>query len=167
MIPTFRTERLIVRPRTLADTNACLLMDAEPVVTRFVKGPWRDPAAHRAFVESRTQGPYPPGLGYWTVTPPSEPETFLGWILLIPLDAIGPEVEIGWRFNLAAWGYGYATEAALPVLDHGLKRLGLKQIVADIDRENRASIRVALKLGLRPSTVLDSGLERYTIGPAV
>ena len=32
-------------------------MDQEPEVTRFVRGPWSDPLAHRAFVEERKRGP--------------------------------------------------------------------------------------------------------------
>jgi hypothetical protein len=77
---------------------ACLAMDRDPEVTRFVDGPWSDPAVHRAFVEARTRGPYPAGLGYWAVLR-RESGGFLGWVLLIPLDARGPEVEIGWRIR--------------------------------------------------------------------
>jgi RimJ/RimL family protein N-acetyltransferase len=67
MQPTFETSRLLIRPRTLADTEDCVAMDCEPGVTRFVSGPWSDPPAPRAFVEQRTRGPYPEGLGYWTM----------------------------------------------------------------------------------------------------
>jgi RimJ/RimL family protein N-acetyltransferase len=147
-LPRFTTERLLLRQRALADTAACFAMDREPEVTRFIDGPWSDPVAHRAFIETRTRGPYAEGLGYWTILRRAD-ETFLGWVLLIPRDAEGPEIEIGWRLNRAAWGHGYATEAARPVLDHGLATLGLAEIVADIDMENRASIRVAEKLGMR------------------
>jgi RimJ/RimL family protein N-acetyltransferase len=67
------------------------------------------------------------------------------------LDLHGPEIEIGWRLVRAAWGRGYATEAARPVLDHALETLGLGEVIADIDPENAASARVALKLGFRPT----------------
>jgi hypothetical protein len=42
-------------------------MDSDPEVRRFVAGPWSDPQAHRAFIEARTRGPYPEGMGYWAV----------------------------------------------------------------------------------------------------
>jgi RimJ/RimL family protein N-acetyltransferase len=158
MQPLFETPRLVLRPRTLADTEACLAMDRDPEVTRFVSGPWTDPAAHRAFVERRTLGPYPPGLGYWTVLRRGDGE-FLGWILLIPEDAQGPEVEIGWRLVRAAWGRGYATEAAAPVLRHAFAGLGLEAVVAEIDPANTASIRVAEKLGLRR----EDGARRHVL----
>ncbi|WP_135466721.1 GNAT family N-acetyltransferase [Crenalkalicoccus roseus] len=147
--PCFATPRLRLRPRRLADTEACLAMDREPGVTRFVDGPWKDPAGHRAFIEARTLGPWPPGLGYWSVLDAAA-GGFLGWVLLIPEDGEGPEIEIGWRLRPAAWGRGIATEAAAPVLRHGFVALGLPRIVAGIHAENAASLRVAAKLGLRP-----------------
>ena len=143
-LPTFHTPRLVLRPRGMADLEACLAMDRDPLVTRFIEGPWSDPVAHRAFVEDRIRLVYPPGMGYWSILAPA----FIGWILLTPLDLHGPEIEIGWRLVRAAWGHGYATEAARPVLDHALRDLGLPRVVADIDPCNVASIGVARKLGL-------------------
>jgi RimJ/RimL family protein N-acetyltransferase len=63
----------------------------------------------------------------------------------------GPEIEIGWRLIRRAWGRGYATEAARPVLHHALGTLRLPQVIADIDPENTASVGVARKLGFRPA----------------
>jgi RimJ/RimL family protein N-acetyltransferase len=146
-LPTFATMRLTLRPRTMADLDACVLMDRDPLVTRFIRGPWMDSVAHRAFVEDRIGRAYPDGMGYWSIFAQSG---FIGWILLIPQDLVGPEIEIGWRLVRAAWGQGYATEAARPVLGHALRTLGLTRIVADIDENNTPSIGVARKLGLTP-----------------
>ncbi|OWJ60875.1 GNAT family N-acetyltransferase [Inquilinus limosus] len=132
----------------MAELEDCLAMDRDPEVTRYVAGPWTDPAAHRRFVEARISTAYPKGLGYWTVRGRTPEAPFLGWVLLIPLDGEGPEVEIGWRFNRTAWGRGYATEAAAPVLAHARDMLGIA-VVADIDPDNVASMRVAEKIGLR------------------
>ncbi len=116
MLPILETSRLLLRPRTLADTGACLAMDGDPAVVRYVAGPWSDPLAHRAFVEARTVGPYPPGLGYWVVGRRGEAGSFLGWVLLIPADGTRPEIEIGWRLLRSEWGRGFATEAARAVV---------------------------------------------------
>jgi RimJ/RimL family protein N-acetyltransferase len=160
--PTFTTARLIVRPRTLADTDALMAMDHDPEVTRFIPGPWADPVAHRAFTEHRTLGPYPAGMGYWSVCAKVQPDVLLGWVSLIPWETIGPRIEAGWRFRRAAWSQGYASEAAAPVVRHGLFALGLSQVIADIDPENLASIRVAEKLGFGPT---DLRLKpHYTVG---
>jgi RimJ/RimL family protein N-acetyltransferase len=121
-------------------------MDRDPLVTRFIDGPWSDPVAHRAFVEDRMRHAYPAGMGYWSILAPA----FIGWILLTPLDLLGPEVEIGWRLVRSAWGQGYATEAAQPILNHALQVLHLPRVIADIDPANAASASVACKLGFVP-----------------
>jgi RimJ/RimL family protein N-acetyltransferase len=165
MQPTFKTDRLVLCPRTLADTEACLAMDRDSEVTRFVSGPWSDPAAHKAFIEARTLGPYAPGLGYWTICRRDDPGSFVGWTLLIPNGAIGPEIEIGWRLRREAWGQGLAVEAARPVLRHAFVTLKLPEVVAEIDSANTASLRVAEKLGLRLAGTVrhqDRSALRYT-----
>ncbi|NYH16782.1 GNAT family N-acetyltransferase [Paraburkholderia bryophila] len=165
-MPVFETQRLILLPRTLADTNDCLAMDSDPEVTRFVVGPWGDRLKHRAFVESRTLGDYPAGMGYWTVRSRADPTDFLGWVLLIPTDTSGPEIEIGWRLPRKAWGSGIATEAARTVLQHAFATLDVPEVVAEIDARNFGSMRVAEKLGLirREEVVHEGKLRiRYTV----
>jgi RimJ/RimL family protein N-acetyltransferase len=153
-LPTFTTPRLTLRSRTLADLEACLAMDRDPLVTKFIHGPWTDPIAHRAFVEARIRHVYPAGMGYWSILASTG---FVGWILLTPLDLHGQEIEIGWRLIRAAWGEGFATEAARPVLDHALHTLGLPRVIADIDPNNTASIGVARKLGFAPAGTVPYG----------
>jgi RimJ/RimL family protein N-acetyltransferase len=102
-----------------------MAMDGHPEVIRFVSGPWSDPIAHRAFVEQRTRGPYPSGLGYWVVCQGGEPLSFLGWVLLIPADGTRREIEIGWLLLQTEWRQGFATEAATPVLWHAFVTLEL------------------------------------------
>jgi len=150
MLPIFANERLILRPRTMRDLAASIAVDDDPLVIRFIEVPWSDAASHTAFVMARIAHRYPPGLGYWSVFEGGDRPAFLGWILLTPLDLVGPEIEIGWRLTRAAWGKGYGTEAAAPVLRHGFETVGLDRVIADIDRANSASRRVAEKLGLRP-----------------
>lgn len=165
-LPNFETERLILLPRTMADLDDCIAMDRDPEVTRFIPGPWQDAVAHRAFVKGRIETDFGDGLGYWSIRAKDDPKQFLGWILLIPADAIGPDIEIGWRLNRLAWGKGYATEAATPVLAHAFRTLELDRVIADIAPGNEASVRVAQKLGLsqpRRTTYRDEPLASYSI----
>ncbi|SDI19630.1 Protein N-acetyltransferase, RimJ/RimL family [Paraburkholderia phenazinium] len=148
-LPTFDTARLLLRPRSMAEFDGCLAMDRDPQVTQYVAGPWHDPQAHERFLSERIQRPFEPGFGYWSIFVKDAPATFLGWILLIPVDGVGPEIEIGWRLNRTAWGRGYATEAATPIVEHAFRDMRLQQIVAGIHPENIGSIRVAEKLGLK------------------
>ncbi len=153
----FETERLSLRPRVLSDTDSCLEMDRDPEVIRFVSGPWSDPSAHRTFIEKRTLGPWPPGMGYWTIRLREDAATFVGWTLLIPTDAVGPEIEIGWRLRKQFWGRGFATEAARAILTHAIKTLRLSEIVAEIVPENAASRNVAEKIGLKQRGAVQRG----------
>ena len=148
MLPTLETARLIVRPRTLEDLGDCIAMDRDPEVTKYIPGPWRNPERHEHFVRARMAAAYPPGLGYWSLFARDAPDDFLGWVLLIPYDGEGPEIEIGWRLVRRAWGRGYAAEAAHAVAHHGFETAGLARIVADIDPGNAGSIRVAEKIGM-------------------
>jgi len=123
-------------------------MDRDPEVTKFIPGPWADPERHEAFVRERIEADFGPGLGYWSVFEREHSDRFLGWVFLIPYDGVGPDIEIGWRFVREAWGKGYATEAAKPVLEHAFQTVGLHRVVADIDPRNDGSIRVATKIGM-------------------
>lgn len=148
-MPGFETSRLLLRPRMMADFEACLSMDRDREVTKFIPGPWNDPQKHEAFLTERIEQSFGMGLGYWSVFPRQQPDRFAGWILLIPYDGAGPEIEIGWRLNRSAWGKGFATEAARPVVEHAFRTLGLDRIVADIDPDNLSSSRVAEKIGMK------------------
>lgn len=163
-VPVLTTERLRLRPRMQADLDACFAMDREPGTLDWIDWPeaagsWGDEAAHRAFIRDRIDGPYPPGMGYWVMEPGDGPAAFLGWILLIPEDARGPEIEIGWRVPTAHRGRGYAGEGGAAVLAHGLQTLRLPRVIADIHPRNAGSRRVAGKIGLR-DTGPTPGAER-------
>ena len=139
-LPAFRTLRLTVRPRTIDDLKACMAMDHDPQVTRFLPSLWTDPVAHRAFVEAHApRVPYRHGL---LVRYGGRRSSLAGFCLLL-LDLHASEIEIGWRFVRAAWGRGFATEAARPELDHALNILGLAQVIADIDPANMAWANLA------------------------
>jgi len=59
--------------------------------------------------------------------------TFIGFVgLAVPKfeASFTPCVEIGWRLARSAWGHGYASEAAMAVLDHGFNTLMLNEIVS-------------------------------------
>ena len=60
----------------------------------------------------------------------------------------GPDIELGYTLARAAWGRGYATEAARAVLRWGFAGLRLHRIVAVADPANAASLHVLEKLGM-------------------
>lgn len=163
MQPEFETERLLLRPRTMVDFQDCIEMDRDPEVTRFIPGPWNDPAKHEIFLTERIEHDFGGGLGYWSIFPKARPDHFVGWILLIPEDGAESEVEIGWRLNRAAWGNGYAPEAADLIVNHAFRTLALNRIVADIAPGNTSSMRVAAKIGMKPDAELSSVNSSYYV----
>jgi ribosomal-protein-alanine N-acetyltransferase len=60
----------------------------------------------------------------------------------------GPDVELTYTLARAAWGRGYATEAASAVLLWGFAGLRLPRIVAVAYADNAASLRVLKKSGM-------------------
>jgi ribosomal-protein-alanine N-acetyltransferase len=57
--------------------------------------------------------------------------------------------EIGWVFNSAYHGQGYATEAARAMMRYGFDVLKIHRLIATCQPENPASYRVMEKLGMR------------------
>jgi RimJ/RimL family protein N-acetyltransferase len=149
VLSSFETNRLLIRPRSMVDFEVCLAMDRDPEVTKYIPGPWHDPEQHERFLTERIQKSFGAGLGYWSIFPKRQLDKFLGWILLMPYDGMGPEIEIGWRLSRLAWGKGYATEAARPIVEHAFETVRLSRIVADIDHRDTLSMRVSEKIGLK------------------
>ena len=58
------------------------------------------------------------------------------------------EAEVGWRLAAAAWGRGYAPEAALATLEFGYLVCGLSEIVSFTSTVNGRSRRVMEKIGM-------------------
>jgi RimJ/RimL family protein N-acetyltransferase len=67
-------------------------------------------------------------------------------------------VELAYALAPDVWGRGYATEAASACVRAGFDELGLDRILADVDPENSASIRVLQKAGFRPAGEQDGEL---------
>jgi RimJ/RimL family protein N-acetyltransferase len=143
------TKRLRLRARTMADLDACVAMDLDPEVHRFIFGDRPpDPGEYRARLHARIASGWPSEGGVWVVEWRHAPG-FLGWCGLFPLENAGP-IEIGYRYVRGAWGQGIATEAGRAMLDHGFRAFGFDPIVAVTHPANRTSQRVLVKLGLGP-----------------
>lgn len=153
------TRRLRLRPRTVADLDACLEMDLDPMVGRYLYPLGRPTRGERREALTRqTAGDWPAVGGVWVVEWRVKPD-FLGWCGLFPLEDSGL-VEIGYRFVPSTWGQGVATEAAERVLAFGFDDLRLDPIVAVTHRENVASQKVLEKIGLKsPGRRFHYGLD--------
>ena len=61
----------------------------------------------------------------------------------------GEELEVGYHFNRARWGHGYATEAAKGCIDYAFGSVGVDHVISLIRPENVPSQRVAERNGLQ------------------
>jgi RimJ/RimL family protein N-acetyltransferase/pimeloyl-ACP methyl ester carboxylesterase len=148
------TERLLLRPFTLADAEALHRVWGDPAARRFAEPfspDWPRPESvedTRRYLEPIVAGQAERGYASWAVIE-RESGRLLGDCGLFPADG-GPEVELAYGLAPEVWGRGYATEAAAACLRTGFAELGLRRIVADAAPSNRASIRVLEKIGMRP-----------------
>lgn len=83
---------------------------------------------------------------------------FLGYVGIQPLPPnhpLGGGVEIGWRLARAAWGYGYASEAARASLRHGYETLAFCEVLSFTAPDNLRSQAVMGQIGLRRDPARD------------
>lgn len=143
-----RTTRLRLRRWTAADRVAFAAMNADPDVMRYFPAPL-DRAASDGFVDRIEARFEQLGYGLWALEIDGTGE-FIGFTGLNPMPDGVPGAggtEVGWRLAHAAWGQGYATEAALAALDVAA-RAGLPEVWSMTAVLNLPSQAVMRRIGL-------------------
>jgi RimJ/RimL family protein N-acetyltransferase/GNAT superfamily N-acetyltransferase len=150
--PRLETERLILRALAAQDIGPYSEMSADPEVQRFLGGP-RD--AYGAFENLATHAGHWAlrGYGNWAVQRRAD-DAFLGRVGLWRPEG-WPGLEIGWKLVRAAWGGGYATEAARAAIGWAWTALDVPELISLIRPENEASARLAARLGHVPAETLE------------
>lgn len=140
------TERLRFRQMEERDLEAMagLLGDAE--VMRYYPAPKsRDEAS--AWIAWNRRNYETLGFGLWIVE--THDGGFVGDCgLTVQRLAGAPVVEVGYHVRAELHGRGYATEAATACLEFARRHTTADRVVAIIHPQNRASQRVAEKIGL-------------------
>jgi len=170
---TLLTNRLLLRPWCEADRKHFAMVNADPIVMEHFPGTLTQMESD-AMVDRIQSGFAERGWGLWAVEllarhrgMKPEDETnhpvsdaaqrlsprpgFIGFVgLAIPrYEAhFTPCVEVGWRLERRAWGFGFATEAARASLHFGFETLKLDQIVSTTAVSNIRSQRVMQRLGM-------------------
>lgn len=142
------TKRLLLCPWESVDWLAFKPIATDPLVMKYISDgqPWPDERTI-AFVDRQVRHFRERGFCLWKLLL-RENHGLVGFCGIQPLDDL-PGVEIGWWLASDQWGKGLATEAARLALEDGFTRIGLSRIVALALRQNRASIRIMEKLGMR------------------
>ncbi len=140
------TERLLIRPFSLADIAPSYAMNLDAEVSKYTGdgGVVTKAEIERRIVEN-VLGDYKKyGFGRLAVELKSE-NKFIGFTGLKYLEDLD-EVDLGYRFIKEYWGKGMATESAKACVHFGFETLGLNKMIAMVLPENKSSIRVLEKL---------------------
>jgi ribosomal-protein-alanine N-acetyltransferase len=141
---------MLLRRLLPEDLDALYALYRDPEIRRYFPEGTLTYAETREELEWFLYGhPRRPELGLWA-TIYKETGAFIGRCGLLPWTIDGrEEVEVAYLLDKAYWGQGLATEAAGAIADYAHNTFGLKRLICLIDEENRASQRVAEKIGMR------------------
>lgn len=148
----FETERLVLRQLQGSDFETYAQIFADPEVMRYLGvGPtmgkpmsrsdaWRSLAIMLGHWQIR-------GYGMWAVVEKASGR-FVGRVGLHNPEG-WPGLEVGWTLGREHWGRGFATEAGQAAMQYAFEVLDFPHILSVIHPENRGSIRVAERLGMK------------------
>lgn len=157
--PTLRTDRLLLRPFADNDAGDLWALHSDAHVLRFWDSPpWTDRSRADRFL-ANTREMAEEGTGVRLAV--QRDDAFIGWVVLSRWNPDFRSAGLGYCYGEAAWGHGYATEAARALLAWAFDLLPLNRVQAEADTRNAASARVLEKLGfvhegtLREDCVVD------------
>jgi ribosomal-protein-alanine N-acetyltransferase len=150
MAIVLETARLILRHLELNDLNDLYKLYSDPEIRKYFPEGVLTLAETREHLEWYIDGPRDhPELGLWA-TIHKETGGLIGRCGLLPWEIDGArEVEIAYLLDKLFWHQGLATEAARGLLEYGFEKLRLSRLICMMAPENRASQRVAQRIGMR------------------
>ena len=145
--PTLHTARLELRRFHEVDADALFALHSNAHVLRYWDSPlWSDRRRAERFIATCRQMAED-GTGVRLAVDRASDGAFLGWCSLTRWNPDYRSASLGYCFDDAAWGHGYATEAARTLLHWAFDTLDMKRVQAETDTRNVASARVLEKLG--------------------
>jgi RimJ/RimL family protein N-acetyltransferase len=143
-----KTLRLTLRDFNKSDAAAVHAYSSDPRVTKFLFFGPRDVDGTNDYVDDL--------LASQAETPRSRfelavEETASGRVIgACDLSLIEHNVvDLGYMLGLPDWGKGYATEIARSLIDAAFGELRVDRVISTVDVNNRASIHVLEKVGMR------------------
>lgn len=153
------TERLCLRQFRPDDLDALARIYADPATTRYLLGGPRPRAQTERRLQEITVHWDSHGFGLWAVVD-GQTDRLIGACGLRHIEEIA-DVELHYVLARSAWGQGLAREAAYAALGDGFRRIGLPRVIAFALPDNKASLRVMEKLGMRFER--DGGFRRAAV----
>ena len=172
-----QTDRLQLRRFEATDLDGLADVFAKREVWEFPYGRAFTRDETSRFLESQMQEWDECGFGCWIAVLRETHQTigYVGLSVPMLLPEILPAVEVGWRFDPAYWGQGFASEGALAALREGFTTLGLTEICSLPQSSNPPSFKLCERIGMTfqrtmqcPATDRRGGVEArmYTMSSA-
>lgn len=156
MSPILETERVRLRKFTQADLDElAAMMSDKDQMWLYPRPRTRDET--KMWIDRTIEHYRSHGYGFWLMESAEDGE-FLGYSGIRPRVIEGTEeVEMGWHTTKQRWNQGLTTHAAAACRDFAFTQLKIRRLVAIIDTDNPASMRVAQKIGmqLEKETIVD------------
>jgi RimJ/RimL family protein N-acetyltransferase len=147
-----KTDRLVLRPTAATDAGRAFEIQSDWQVTRMLRMaafPPDLPAMETWFADHEREW-----LGREACRFAVEVEGRM--VGLVDIDEIADgEGELGYWFERAAWGFGYASEAARAAIRFAFEEIGLSVLKSGHAEDNPASGRILVKLGFRHLDTVD------------
>ncbi|RZA31471.1 MAG: N-acetyltransferase [Lysobacteraceae bacterium] len=147
--PILTTDRLTLRPLTMADAQDLFAVFADPQVVRYWGfDVWTSLASAERMIAEALEG-YREQSDIRFGIELAETGGLIGTVNLHHFFPQNRRCEIGYALGSPYWGKGYAFEALAAALDYGFHELRLNRVEADIDPRNTASAALLERLGFR------------------
>lgn len=148
------TDRLCIRPFSEADAEFVLrLLNSPSFIENIADKGVRTVDDAGSYLRDGPMASYAKhGFGLWRVGLKSD-DTAIGMAGLIQREFL-EHADIGYALLSEFFGQGYAYEAASAVMDYAREVLGKQRVLAIVNAENAASIRLLGKLGFASDGVL-------------
>lgn len=146
LTPTLRTDRLRLRPFNESDSDSLFALQSNAYVLRYWDSPpWSDRSRADHFIKAcREMADV--GTGTRLAVERVADDVFIGWCSLSRWNPDFRSASMGYCFDDAVWGRGFATEAGRALLQWAFDTLDLNRVQAETDTRNLASARVLEKL---------------------
>lgn len=147
MTPLLHTERLTLRPLSVADAPALVEARSDPEAMRYWDWPPQRTVSEIEDIIREHAADIAAGTVLWWAVALSPDGPAVGECDLSEFDSHHRRAELGFLFRRSVWGKGYAREAAEAVIAYAFGPLGLERLWARVHAGNEASCRLLTRLG--------------------
>lgn len=147
--PVLKTKHLILRRMEEKDIQGLYNFYSDPKALKYIARNLITDIEHAVEKLKIFDQLFINKIGIWWAFNKKGEEEFIGFGGFFEVDKEANKAEIGYGFLPGNWGKGYGTETVEILTEFGLKELKLHKIYANVDPENKASVKLLEKFGYK------------------